>query len=301
MKSFFDLRESLQEATFMVTIRKGKFGGVTSDGRPTMVTARSEKEAVTRAAKKVGIDSKLITTGDYTVKSNTKEEVELDEAKIEVGDRVRVKDDAKKVVDRNLLGKSGVVLPNGMGGSSIRVKFADGRTAMFNKNDLEVNESVDQIDELSKDTLRRYDDANELDRERLSGKIGMVKGKMTPDQKKTLAKLQKRVKGADAVSRKLYPGAYKEAKDAAKDTYFNTYSAAVQHAKAQAEKQGYEVEEDDWFDQVTTGKGKPGNGKTTRHVLKLMKNGKPTRKGLAIQVYNRGSDKNPYELNFYVS
>jgi hypothetical protein len=90
-------------------------------------------------------------------------------------------------------------------------------------------------------------------------------------------------------------------KDSAQDTYFNTYSAAVQYAKAQAEKQGYEVEEDDWFQQVTTGKGKPGRGKTTRHTLKLMKNGKPTRKGLAIQVYNRDTDKNTYELNYYVS
>jgi hypothetical protein len=96
-------------------------------------------------------------------------------------------------------------------------------------------------------------------------------------------------------------GVTERRKDSAQDTYFSTYSAAVQYAKAQAEKQGYEVEEDDWFQQVTTGKGKPGRGKTTRHTLKLMKNGKPTRKGLAIQVYNRDTDKNTYELNYYVS
>ena len=90
-------------------------------------------------------------------------------------------------------------------------------------------------------------------------------------------------------------------KDSAKDTYFDTYSAAVQHAKAQAEKKGFEVVEDDWFNQVTTGKGKPGRGKTTRHTLKLTKNDKPVRQGLSIQVYNRDSAKKPYELNFYVS
>ena len=90
-------------------------------------------------------------------------------------------------------------------------------------------------------------------------------------------------------------------KDSAKDTYFNTYSAAVQYAKAQAEKQGFEVDEDDWFRQVSTGKGKPGRGKTTRHTLKLTKGGKPVRKGLSIQVYNRDTDKNTYELNYYVS
>lgn len=90
-------------------------------------------------------------------------------------------------------------------------------------------------------------------------------------------------------------------KDASADLYFNTYSAAVQHARAQAEKKGFEVVEDDWFNQVTTGKGKPGRGKTTRHTLKLTKNGKPVRQGLSIQVYNRDTDKNTYELNYYVS
>jgi alkylated DNA repair dioxygenase AlkB len=90
-------------------------------------------------------------------------------------------------------------------------------------------------------------------------------------------------------------------RDASKDVYFDTYSAAVQHAKSSAEKQGYEVEEDDWFQQVTTGKGKPGRGKTTRHTLKLTKNGKPVRKGLAIQVYNRDTNRNTYELNYYIS
>lgn len=92
-----------------------------------------------------------------------------------------------------------------------------------------------------------------------------------------------------------------ERKDSAADLYFDTYSAAVQHAKAQAEKKGFEVVEDDWFTQVTTGKGKPGRGKTTRHTLKLTKNDKPVRKSLAIQVYNRDTNKNTYELNMYIS
>ena len=90
-------------------------------------------------------------------------------------------------------------------------------------------------------------------------------------------------------------------KDASADLYFNTYSAAVQHARAQAEKKGYEVDEDDWQDQVASGPRKPSKDKTVRHTLKLTKNGKPVRQGLSIQVYNRGSDKNPYELNYYVS
>jgi hypothetical protein len=98
-----------------------------------------------------------------------------------------------------------------------------------------------------------------------------------------------------------YRESLNEKKDSAADLYFDTYSAAVQHAKAQAEKKGFEVVEDDWFTQVTTGKGKPGRGKTTRHTLKLLKNDKPVRKSLAIQVYNRDTNKNTYELNMYIS
>jgi hypothetical protein len=90
-------------------------------------------------------------------------------------------------------------------------------------------------------------------------------------------------------------------KDSSADLYFDTYSAAVQHAAKQAEKKGFEVVEDDWFNQVTTGKGKPGRGKTTRHTLKLTKGGKPVRQSLSIQVYNRDTGKKPYELNSYVS
>lgn len=90
-------------------------------------------------------------------------------------------------------------------------------------------------------------------------------------------------------------------KDSAQDTYFNSYSAAVQNAFAQAKKQGYEVDEGDKDSQVTFGSGKPSKGKTVRHTLKLTKGGKPQKKALHIQVYNRGTDKNPFELNSYIS
>lgn len=90
-------------------------------------------------------------------------------------------------------------------------------------------------------------------------------------------------------------------KDAAADTYFNTYSAAVQKALADVKKKGFEVDEDDWHNSITTGSGKPGRGKTVRHTIGLTKGGKPQRKALHIQVYNRDTDKNPYELNYYVS
>ena len=90
-------------------------------------------------------------------------------------------------------------------------------------------------------------------------------------------------------------------RDAAQDTYFNSYSSAIQHALGQAKKKGYEVDEGDTDSQVTFGSGKPSKGKTVRHTLKLSKGGKPQKKALHIQVYNRGTDKNPFELNSYIS
>ena len=38
--------------------------------------------------------------------------------------------------------------------------------------------------------------------------------------------------------------------------YFPTFSEAVQHAREVAEKKGFVVDENDWFNQVTTGAGR---------------------------------------------
>jgi len=298
----------------------------------------------------------------------------LQEAKIEVGDRVRVKDDAKKVVDRKLLGKSGVVLPNGMGGSSIRVKFADGKTAMFNKNDLEVNESVD-LDESALDkqwqsgkssiksgsvelirgksgvhTIKKggktigdfsldYDDwvvnikgkkgqhtlgsindivkmasnmkesveLEEMDLSKQSSKQLLMfyrkyaDKKMGPSDANTVRAVRRELMNRGVSIKESIEEARK---DAAADLYFDTYSAAIQKAINDTfKKHKLEVDAEDYYQKVNMGPGKPGRGKTTRHTLDLVdiKTGKPSRKKLHIQVYNRETDKNPYELNFYVS
>ena len=77
-----------------------------------------------------------------------------------------------------------------------------------------------------------------------------------------------------------------------------TFSAAVQHAKAQVEKQGYTIDDDEWDRKVAMGPKKPGTGKTNRYTIELMKNGKPTKRMLQMQVYY---DEGRYELNMYVS
>ena len=92
-----------------------------------------------------------------------------------------------------------------------------------------------------------------------------------------------------------------EAKKEPMQVYHQSYSSAVQHAKAHAEKQGYTVHDDDWHDHVTVGPGRPSSGKTTRHVIPLHKDGKPSKKALAIQVHDRQTDKNSYELNSYIN
>ena len=81
--------------------------------------------------------------------------------------------------------------------------------------------------------------------------------------------------------------------------YHNSFSAAVQHAMKQVQKKGYEVDEEDWQRKVASGPSKPSAGKTNRYTVDLMKNGKPVKQKLQMQVY--GMDSGKYELNMYVS
>lgn len=86
------------------------------------------------------------------------------------------------------------------------------------------------------------------------------------------------------------------------DIYHDTFSSAVQFARAEVEKRGVEIDEDDWWREITTGPGRPKDGETFRATIGLYKNGKLLRKALHIQVYNRGLQfKNNYELNYYIS
>jgi hypothetical protein len=55
---------------------------------------------------------------------------------------------------------------------------------------------------------------------------------------------------------------------------------------------------DDWHDKVATGPKKPSSGKTNSFSINLMKDGKPSKKKLQMQVYNM--DNHKYELNMYI-
>ena len=89
--------------------------------------------------------------------------------------------------------------------------------------------------------------------------------------------------------------------EASYQIYHNTYGAAIQHALDQVRKQGYTPNENDWLNKVSLAyPGKPGVGKTSDlRGIRLEKDGKPTKKGLHIQIY--GMENGKYELNFYIS
>lgn len=85
------------------------------------------------------------------------------------------------------------------------------------------------------------------------------------------------------------------------EIYHKSYSDAVQSAKSYAKGSGYEVDEDDWHDQISTGPRKPSKDKMNRFSIMLNKNGKPQKKRLQIQVTNIGTSGRPFELNAYIA
>ena len=85
------------------------------------------------------------------------------------------------------------------------------------------------------------------------------------------------------------------------EIYHKSYSDAMQSAKSFAKGSGYEVDEDDWYNQVTTGPRKPSKDKVNRFSILLIKNGKEQKKRLQIQVTNLASGGRPFELNAYIA
>jgi hypothetical protein len=78
--------------------------------------------------------------------------------------------------------------------------------------------------------------------------------------------------------------------------YHDTFSSAVQTVAEYVTKKGFELNEDEWFNEVSTGPRKPSEGETNQYSLTIYKDGKPQKKMCHFQVYNMG---NKYELNMY--
>lgn len=152
------------------------------------------------------------------------------------------------------------------------------------------NESVEQIDEISRELVKKYQRKASLD---------FVKhDKPNVEMQK---RAQKRRRGLDIARKKLRPTSESvtEAKSSTGyDIYHKTFSSAVQHALSQVEKKGYTVDGDEWDRKVALGPKKPSAGKTNSYTIDLMKNGKETPRKLQMQVYY---DEGRYELNMYIS
>ena len=82
------------------------------------------------------------------------------------------------------------------------------------------------------------------------------------------------------------------------EIYFKSYTHAIEAAEVMAGRKGYSIEDDELFNKVGMNSKRPSVGKTTKVNLELLKNGKPQKKMLHIQVYGM---KNGYELNAYIN
>lgn len=81
------------------------------------------------------------------------------------------------------------------------------------------------------------------------------------------------------------------------EVYHDSYTSAINAAKAYAEKKGYTINDDDSFTKIGMGPKKPSEGKTNRFSIELVKDNRVQKKMLQIQVYGM---KNKYELNCYI-
>lgn len=82
--------------------------------------------------------------------------------------------------------------------------------------------------------------------------------------------------------------------------YHNTYASAIQTSLVYAQDKGYSLNDDEIGTKIGTGPAKPKAGETNKITLTLYKDGKEQGKAFHIQVYNRGTSKNEYELNCYI-
>ena len=91
--------------------------------------------------------------------------------------------------------------------------------------------------------------------------------------------------------------------DEANDTYFKSFTQAVEFARKATEKRGFTIDEDDWQTQIAFGgkytRSRPSKGKTNSFTVGLLKNGKPQRKSLQISVF--GMPSGSYELTHYIN
>ena len=85
------------------------------------------------------------------------------------------------------------------------------------------------------------------------------------------------------------------------EIYHDTYGSAIDEVENYADKNGYTVEENEFSNNYMDAFTKPKKGKTYRTTLTLYKKDKKQKKALHSQIYNRGTDRNTFELNMYIN
>ena len=85
------------------------------------------------------------------------------------------------------------------------------------------------------------------------------------------------------------------------EIYHDSYTAALAEMRRVVALKKLEMDEDDYWMKIASGRPKPTKGQTRSEQLQLLKNGKESRRMVHVQIYNRGSRRNPYELNMYFS
>ena len=84
--------------------------------------------------------------------------------------------------------------------------------------------------------------------------------------------------------------------------YHDTLTSAIKEVDQWLLRNGkYTMDDEDAATEIGNGPAKPSKGKTNRYNVKLLKGDKEQKKKVHIQVYNRGTETNPFELNVYVS
>lgn len=84
------------------------------------------------------------------------------------------------------------------------------------------------------------------------------------------------------------------------DLYHSQYTSAIHHALAHHAAKGLNVHDDDYFNHVSVGPRKPIEGQTVTHHVPATDD-KGNQHFIHMQIYNRGADKKPFELNTYSS
>ena len=79
--------------------------------------------------------------------------------------------------------------------------------------------------------------------------------------------------------------------------YHPTLTSCIQEVEKMLHRDMLEMDHDHGGDVIGLGPPKPSEGNTNRYTVRL----ENSKKHVHIQVYNRGTDNNTYELNCYVS